>query len=338
MGAVIRANRFSIELNREAVRTDVAEFERALAEAGRARSDTMRVDRLTAALELYSGPLLPGHYQDWVIAEQDRLAELHFQATESLVGILGSVGELGEALRHARRAVTIDPLREGAHVLVMRLLAGMGQSAAVHRQYRELERILREELDEAPSDAARHWADGVPDTLGPPGAGRARRVSTRRVAATASAGVPLAGTVTVLLCGIDEPTAEEDGEAVSSAQATSRGALREEVRRHGGSEVRTLAGEFVAVFARATDALASAVAGQQAVRARSGDRAPALVRMVLHTCEVDPSGHDPCGEALRPASRLLAAGHAGQILLGETTCSLLRQHQDPSVMLTDLGR
>jgi predicted ATPase/DNA-binding SARP family transcriptional activator/Tfp pilus assembly protein PilF len=336
-GAVIRANRFRIELNPEAVSTDVAEFEGALAEAVKARSDTARLDRLMAALALYAGPLLPGHYQDWVVAEQDRLAERHFEATESVVRILQSGGELGEALRHARRAVAVDPLREAAHVLVMRLLAEMGQSGAAHRQYRELERILRDELDEAPSEAARSWVDGLPEALARREGQATKPARARRTPARPGADVLGPGVVTLLLCGIDEPAASRDGQRGREPGAISRDILWAEVRRHGGRAVPAQPPELVAAFARATDALAGAVAAQQAMRRLPGPGAGAPVRMVLHTCEIESGGDHLCGEALRYASRLLEAGHPGQILCGEATCALLRQHPDPSGLLTDLG-
>src|SRR3712207_2063380 len=59
-GTVLRADRFSVSLNPALVTTDVAEFEQALKDAGRAGSSLERGHLLTAAVELYQGPLLRG--------------------------------------------------------------------------------------------------------------------------------------------------------------------------------------------------------------------------------------------------------------------------------------
>src|SRR5437870_1892144 len=65
-GAVIRADRASVRLNPETIRTDVAEFEAALEAAKRSTTPQERADCLTRAAELYRGELLPGWYEDWL--------------------------------------------------------------------------------------------------------------------------------------------------------------------------------------------------------------------------------------------------------------------------------
>src|SRR5262249_41898953 len=80
-------------------------------------------------------------------------------------------GETDRALDVARRAVAADPLREEAHGDLIRLYLATGQPSAALRQYRELERLLREELGETPSAAMRalverlvHEAPAAPPT------------------------------------------------------------------------------------------------------------------------------------------------------------------------------
>jgi DNA-binding SARP family transcriptional activator len=156
--AVFLADRARVQLNPEAVVTDVAEFEVTLEAAARAQSHAERSHFLLQAVELYRGELLPGYYDDWVLRERERLAEAYSRAIRQLVADLEQSGEIDRALPYARRAVSADPLREEAHRDLMRLLAAAGQPAAALRQFRELERLLRQELDAAPEAASTELA------------------------------------------------------------------------------------------------------------------------------------------------------------------------------------
>src|SRR5205823_10422689 len=65
-GAVILAHRAAVQLNPAAVSTDVAQFEAVLLAAERVGSGVGRALRLTEAVELYHGELLPGYFEDGV--------------------------------------------------------------------------------------------------------------------------------------------------------------------------------------------------------------------------------------------------------------------------------
>src|SRR5262249_29896414 len=118
-----------------------------------------RARDLELAVSLYQGELLPGHYQTWVLAERQALAELYLGALQQSVVVHEQCGDLEGALAAARQAVSTDPLREEAHYDVMRLAAALGQPSAALRQYQELERVLQEELAETPSAEARALAE-----------------------------------------------------------------------------------------------------------------------------------------------------------------------------------
>src|SRR5437868_5105027 len=162
-GAVVTTGHFAVGLNPASVTTDVAEFEAALHAAaggasteGPAGEETARW--LERAVALYQGPLLPGYYEEWIPAEQQRLQQLYLRALGRLTGHFEGAGELDRALEYALRAVSADPLREEAHRDVMRLQLAVGQPSAALGQYRELERILREELAAVPSGATQALA------------------------------------------------------------------------------------------------------------------------------------------------------------------------------------
>jgi predicted ATPase/DNA-binding SARP family transcriptional activator/transposase len=174
-GRLFLADRFSIGLNPDAISTDVAEFEAAFVRASRATGETDRIACLTCTVELYRGALLPGYYHDWVLCERERLAERYFQALRRLIGHLEASGDLDSAIDLARHGVGLDPLREETHRRLMHLLVASDRPELALRQYRELERLLKQELGEAPSRATRALActlaDPEADAEPLPGAG-----------------------------------------------------------------------------------------------------------------------------------------------------------------------
>ncbi len=156
--AVIIADYKSVRLNPEAVTTDVAEFESALLSAERAQSDIERVRHLADAVTLYRGTLLPDYFENWILREQQRLEGLFFQSLQELIEYYEDADDIPRALDYAHRGVSRDPLREEAHFELIRLYAAAGQPTAALRQYAELERILREEFQDTPTDVTRELA------------------------------------------------------------------------------------------------------------------------------------------------------------------------------------
>src|SRR5438046_2279417 len=84
------------------------------------------------------------------------LVDLLWPAAEArmrLASMLGGSGDPDAGIVHGRAAVEADPLREEAHAVLMRLYASAGRPQEALRQYRELDRILWDELGEQPSAA-----------------------------------------------------------------------------------------------------------------------------------------------------------------------------------------
>lgn len=146
-GAVLTADRTFVGLQPEAVSTDVAEFERLLDQAAPGPGAE---GRLQQAVELYRGPLLGGFDDDWIRPERHRLAERLVQALGRLSASCREAGDLARALDWARRMVNAERYREESHADLIRLLLEADQPAAALQQYRELERILAEELGRPP--------------------------------------------------------------------------------------------------------------------------------------------------------------------------------------------
>lgn len=83
-GALLQADHFAVGLNPAAVITDVAEFQAALHKAAHAAQRSEQAKCLRQALESYGGELLPGHYEEWVLAERRRLDALYERASHWL--------------------------------------------------------------------------------------------------------------------------------------------------------------------------------------------------------------------------------------------------------------
>jgi predicted ATPase/DNA-binding SARP family transcriptional activator/class 3 adenylate cyclase len=362
-GSVILADHATVRLNPVAVVCDVAQFESALQAAERASSSLERVERLAEAVSLYGGEFLPGCFDEWVLPERERHREAYLQALIRLATL--SEEDAGAALRWARQAVAADPLREEAHRELIRLFCAAGETEAARRQYRELERLLAEHLGDAPSPETRSLLAVLPA----PGSGlrdlgkdepqlsrgaasrrlspRARTTAARRCPPEPGASLP-AGTVTFLLTDIEGSTAlwEKTGDAFKEALARHHALLRRCFGEHDGHVVKEMGDGFLVAFSRAGDALAGAVAGQEALAAPDGEGgeggwpgavgAP-RVRMALHTADVSPEGDDYRTLALHHAQRILVAGHGGQILCSDATATLLRRDLPAGVQLADLG-
>jgi DNA-binding SARP family transcriptional activator len=98
-----------------------------------------------------SGELLPGWYDDWVLAERERLRQLRLYAMEALAERLGRQGRHGEAVQAAYAAIRTEPLREAAHRTLVRIHLAEGNTAEALRAYESFRRLLEAELGESPS-------------------------------------------------------------------------------------------------------------------------------------------------------------------------------------------
>ena len=105
---------------------------------GRWRESTVALE---AAADLYRGDLLEGLdfrgalFEDWLMAERERLRELALDALARLLAYQRSAGLAEPALQTALRLIALDPLQEAVHRTLMRLYAQLGRRGAALRQY-----------------------------------------------------------------------------------------------------------------------------------------------------------------------------------------------------------
>ena len=151
------------------------------------------------------------------------------------------------------------------------------------------------------------------------------------------------GTVTFLFTDIEGSTVllrrlrERYADVLAEHQRLLRGAFEEA----GGREIDTQGDSFFVAFRKPKDAVLAAVAGQRALRAHSWPEGEEVrVRMGIHTGEAGLSGERYHGLAVHRAARICAAGHGGQILVSQTSHTLLEDEEEelPGLSLVDLGR
>ncbi|QIO61592.1 AfsR/SARP family transcriptional regulator [Rhizobium leguminosarum] len=133
---------------------DIVEFEAAIMPALAAPEGMLHATllrNLAVGLTHYRGDLLIGWYDDWVLAERERLRLVCLRGYRRLMEHYVSVGDMDKALAAGQSALRIEPLQELVQQHVIELYYNTGQRVAAIRQYDKLAAMLKAELGIAPS-------------------------------------------------------------------------------------------------------------------------------------------------------------------------------------------
>ena len=133
-----------------ALQLDIEAFESTMMEA-LGQADGHAVPALGQGLEIYRGDLMPGWYDDWVLAERERLQGLYVGGLIRLMNHQAEQNLFDAGIATGRKILRIEPMRETVHRRLIELHLENGQPAAAHGQYHECVRLLRDELGVAPS-------------------------------------------------------------------------------------------------------------------------------------------------------------------------------------------
>lgn len=157
---IIQTTHVSVSLAAGCVTTDVEALEKAAAET---------TDLGPAITDLYPGEFLEGcsfsseEFDPWLNLCRTRCRELAQTAFEHAIDRLAGAGRLAEACTVAQRLVSLDPLREQSHQLLMTVYMRSGERSKSLEQYSVLERSLARELNVAPSVASKELARRIAD-------------------------------------------------------------------------------------------------------------------------------------------------------------------------------
>jgi class 3 adenylate cyclase/tetratricopeptide (TPR) repeat protein len=138
--------------------------------------------------------------------------------------------------------------------------------------------------------------------------------------------VAASGLVVILftdLVGSTEMAARLSAERADELRQMHFAALREEIRDHAGTEVKSLGDGLMVAFGAASDAVACAVTMQQAVQRQNRRvRGGLAMRVGVAVGEATQEGSDYFGSPVIEASRLCTRAEGGQILVTELTRAL----------------
>ncbi|MEM7132521.1 MAG: protein kinase [Chloroflexota bacterium] len=114
---------------------------------------------LTKAIDLYQSDFMAGFtladapdFDEWQFFQTNSLRQELAMALQHLIEYHSAQEDFPQAIPHARRHLSLDPLHEPAHQTLMRLYAQSGQQAAALRQFQICQETLVEELGFPPSE------------------------------------------------------------------------------------------------------------------------------------------------------------------------------------------
>ena len=159
----IIADRESIGLNETAdIWLDTTQFD-FLLEKGKSEPDaSLRISLLADSAKLYRNHFLTGFslkdaysFNEWAFAESEGLRLKFANVLTMLSKDHCTLGHADQAIPYARRLITLDPLNETSHCLLMDVYIQAGQHSEALKQYQTLEHTLRKELNLDPQPETR---------------------------------------------------------------------------------------------------------------------------------------------------------------------------------------
>lgn len=107
------------------------------------------------AIACYTGDLLEGFYDEWIIRERERLRMLYLDALGVRLRRHSDADELDRAVHCGRKILALDPLREDIHRALIRLHLRNGHRSLALQQYDACRALLRRELGVEPMEETR---------------------------------------------------------------------------------------------------------------------------------------------------------------------------------------
>ncbi len=151
----------------------------------------------------------------------------------------------------------------------------------------------------------------------------------------------MTGPLTFLFTDLENSTPlwENFPEEMRRASARHDALLQGVIEQHRGRVVKMTGDGFHAAYESPSDAVAAALAGQQAIGAETwpGAIGPLKVRIGLHTGESQERQGDYYGPEVNLAARVMELGYGGQVLLSDITATLVQRSLPENCSLTNLG-
>jgi len=152
--SIILKNQFYTLNNNINLKVDTQQFTElvkkadAMASVNRTRAATL----YKMALDVYKGNFCPEIYEVWADEQRRHFCAGALRIAKKLGDFYYTNKDYPKSLHSYKNALEYDQCDETVHLDIMRCLCALGDKARVLRQYRELERILKQELDTSPSN------------------------------------------------------------------------------------------------------------------------------------------------------------------------------------------
>jgi predicted ATPase/DNA-binding SARP family transcriptional activator/DNA-binding CsgD family transcriptional regulator len=128
----------------------------ALQEAAAAARRSREPAAYRAAIELYTGDLLPeDRYEEWAEGRRTELQRLYLTLLVEMAGLYEQRENFGGAIETLQRVVGVEATHEEAHEGLMRLYALEGRRGKALAQYERLVEVLSKELGAEPAASSR---------------------------------------------------------------------------------------------------------------------------------------------------------------------------------------
>lgn len=111
-----------------------------------------QVRSIQSMVELCTGSLLEGWYQDWCLYEREHLQYLFLAMLDKLTDYYETHADYEKGMKWAERILQYDRAHERTHRRLMRLYCLAGDRTTALRQYHRCVTTLREELNVEPSE------------------------------------------------------------------------------------------------------------------------------------------------------------------------------------------
>jgi predicted ATPase/DNA-binding SARP family transcriptional activator len=311
--------------------TDASQFEK-LVEGARSLTPAEASAQLSRALDMWRGPALADFAgESFALGEAARLNELHLHAREERIDAELALGRHDKLIGELQGLVEENPLRERLCGQLMLALYRAGRQAEASDVYQRTRERLVDELGMEPGPELQSLLK------------RILQQETGLAAAPPEAvGALPSGTMTFLLTDLEGSTRRWDRNpsAMRNAMAMHDEILGRAVHDHRGVQVESgrEGDSILAVFVRASDALACAISIQQEMSRQEWPSGGDLhLRVAIHSGEAELRGGHYYGPAVYRCARLLATAHGDQIVMTNAVHDLLVDDMPDGVSLRDLG-
>ena len=299
-----------------------------LVEGARSRQPAEASAALSRALDMWRGPALADFAgESFALSESARLNELRLYAREERIDAELALGHHGQLIGELQGLVEEHPLRERLCGQLMLALYRAGRQAEASDIYQRTRERLVDELGMEPGPELQELL---------------KRILQQETGLAATPATLPSGTMTFLITDVEGSTRRWDRhpDEMREAMAIHDRVLGAAIRDHGGTQVESgREGDSVlAVFARATDALACALDIQTELAAQTWPAGADLhLRVAIHSGEAELRGGHYFGPTVYRCARVLATGHGDQVLVTQATHDLVLDSPREGASLRDLG-